>query len=459
MNRLRAYFIGKILEQSDDVFEHARAILILRLSFMFLFLIFLQFISVLIAEYYVLAILIGLVALSLCFMPFILKWQNNIDKTTLLFFTVSLFMSFLTSASLSSQTLDASIVSWSLFFLILSTLMLRGKRRILFSGFFNWLIILYVLINIQMEGALTIQWLVQDGADEPPLFVVFVPMLLAVFTVWTHTTTIQEARLTIVSQRETILGKNKDITSSITYAKRIQDAKLPELDKITTALPDSFILFKPKDIVSGDFYFFTKANEKIFLAAADCTGHGVPGAFMSLIGSGILETAVKENPDASHIISALNRGIKNTLRQSDEDDSTRDGMDIALCVLDLNNFEMEFSGANRPLWILRKNEQKIEEIKATKKAIGGLTENDQHFESHKIQISSGDIFYLFSDGYADTFSGKTDKKLTTKKFRELLLEIRQKTMAEQREHLEDFIESWKAGTEQVDDILVIGVRI
>lgn len=257
-----------------------------------------------------------------------------------------------------------------------------------------------------------------------------------------------------------IKEKNKDITDSITYAKRIQQAKLLTKEEIQTILPNSFVLFKPKDIVSGDFYFFHKKDKTIFLAAVDCTGHGVPGAFMSLIGSEKLDDALSQSTDTSEILKLLNKGVKTSLRQSnDNEESTRDGMDIALCSIDTESGVVHYAGANRPLWIIRNGKAEIEEIKATKKAIGGFTDDNQHFETHTLKLQQGDSFYIFSDGYADTFGGANGKKLTTKKFKELLISMQDKPTVDQELILDNFIENWKAGTEQVDDILVIGTRL
>lgn len=253
--------------------------------------------------------------------------------------------------------------------------------------------------------------------------------------------------------------KNKDITDSIHYARRIQQAKLPKEAEIYSALSNCFILFKPKDIVSGDFYFFYKNEETLFIAAADCTGHGVPGAFMSIIGSGKLEDAVAYSSDTSEILNHLNRGMKNSLRQSDSSESTRDGMDIAICSVDTKNRIVKYAGANRPFWLIRNNESELVEIKATKKAIGGLTEDNQYFDSHELKLNQGDTFYISTDGYADQFGGPTGKKLMTKKFKEMLADIQDLSMEHQKKHLNDYIENWKAEAEQVDDILVIGVRL
>jgi serine phosphatase RsbU (regulator of sigma subunit)/Tfp pilus assembly protein PilF len=254
--------------------------------------------------------------------------------------------------------------------------------------------------------------------------------------------------------------KNHEITDSINYAKRIQNAILPSIQEMQKHIPQSFVLFKPKDIVSGDFYFFHNPiadKQRAIIAVADCTGHGVPGAFMSMIGSEKLNEAVAQSGDAGEILKLLNNGIRASLHQSEAQSSSRDGMDIALCTIKGNT--INFSGANRPLWVIRKGADDIEEYKATKKAIGGFTEQGQTFDSTEIKLNTGDTFYLFSDGYADQFGGENGKKLTTKKFRELLLSLKDKTMPDQYKELDTFIEKWRDNREQLDDVLVIGVRV
>ena len=260
-------------------------------------------------------------------------------------------------------------------------------------------------------------------------------------------------------QKRIIEEKNKDITDSINYAKRIQNAKLPELKQLYSTFPSSFVLFRPKDIVSGYFYFFLKKDRYAFIAAAYCTGHGVPGAFMSLIGLEKLEDSIGLSPDSSEILKQLNNGIRKSLHQSQSEDSTRDGMDIAFCSVDLDNAELSFAGANRPFWFVRKQTSVIEEIPGTRKAIGGYTEENQEFASNTLRLSKGDRFYIFSDGYADTSNGNDGKKLKTKRFRQILSEIQGLGMPDQGAFLDDFIIKWKGKTEQVDDILVIGIEI
>ena len=264
--------------------------------------------------------------------------------------------------------------------------------------------------------------------------------------------------LLLALQKKEIEEKHSEITKSINYAKRIQNAILPPIDTIQKVLPDSFILFKPKDIVSGDFYWFYETPAGYLIAVADCTGHGVPGAFMNMIGSEKLNEAVLQSNKPDEILHFLNYGIKTSLRQADAQ-STKDGMDIALCFFDKQTNELTYSGANRPLWIIEKHSNTVTEIKALKVAIGGHTQDDQIFVSHKIKLQKGDSFYIFSDGYVDQFGGTLDKKLTSKRLKEILVEIENKTMNEQGKYLEEFISIWKAEKEQIDDILVMGIRV
>lgn len=254
-------------------------------------------------------------------------------------------------------------------------------------------------------------------------------------------------------------SKNKALTDSINYAKLIQKAKLPGLDRIYSELPQCFILYKPKDIVSGDFYYFHKSGSTTFVAAADCTGHGVPGALMSMMAMEKLDKAFSISTDISKILGHLNRAMKIALGQNDDSTSMRDGMDIALCCLNPETRSLRYAGAYRPLWIIPKRSTAINEIKATNKSIGGFTADNERFPSHEIQLKKGDSFYIFSDGYADCFNGKTNKKMTSKRFKQILLDIQHLSMPEQEKYLDDLIESWKDGSEQVDDILVIGVRV
>jgi|GEM_PF-5745750 len=290
------------------------------------------------------------------------------------------------------------------------------------------------------------------------IIVIFTIIFLMIFSIRSYLK-VRESNLKLADQNVVIARKNHEITDSINYAQRIQKSILPPLVDVAAALPGLFILFKPKDIVSGDFYWFFDSNEKIFIAAADCTGHGVPGAFMSAIGSEKLNEAVSQSDDVAFILQAVNIGMKKVLHQSGKEDSTSDGMDIAICAFNKEMNELEYAGANRPLWIIRNSSSQIEETKATKAAIGGHTIDEQRFKKHKIKLQKNDSVYLFSDGFVDQFGIKNNKKLKTQKFREAILRNKHKSLLDQRDHLDYFIEDWKGNMEQTDDILVIGIRV
>jgi serine phosphatase RsbU (regulator of sigma subunit) len=255
-------------------------------------------------------------------------------------------------------------------------------------------------------------------------------------------------------QNELIQHQKKEITDSINYAQRIQQAILPHASDIK--ISDHFIMYKPKDIVSGDFYFYKRTQTGYIIAVADCTGHGVPGAFMSLIGSRELNEITKRVSEPGKILHQLNQSIKDTLKQNKED-STRDGMDVAMIHVEGN--KVLYSGANRPLWYVNKSNAILQEVKATKQAIGGLTNNDQEFEQHSFEFENGDMLYLSSDGFADQFGGEKGKKFTTKKLKDELTNIYSKPISEQHAYLNQLIENWRGNIEQLDDICVIGIRI
>jgi len=261
-------------------------------------------------------------------------------------------------------------------------------------------------------------------------------------------------------KKQEIEIKNKAITDNINYAQRIQSAILPDIKLIYKALAESFILFLPKDIVSGDFYAFAEKNGRVIIIAGDCTGHGVSGAFMSMIASSLLNQIINERgiDEPAGILNHLNTMIIATLRQNENDSASADGMDISVCSFDLNKNELQYAGANRPLWVI--SNKAVEVYKPDKFPIGGLqAAYDRVFKNHTIQLQQNDTIYIFTDGYADQFGGEKGKKLMTAKFKEALLAIQHMSMREQEKYLGDYFDKWKADNEQVDDVLVIGVRI
>ena len=263
----------------------------------------------------------------------------------------------------------------------------------------------------------------------------------------------------IEQQKKMVEERNHDITNSINYAKRIQDAILPARELKFKLFPDAFVMFLPKDIVSGDFYWFTEKNGKRIIAAIDCTGHGVPGAFMSLIGNTFLHEIINEKgvTNPSEILNQLRNKVISSLKQTDVIDSTKDGMDMALLVFNDENNSVEYAGANNPLWVIR-NGQCLE-FKADKRPIGFFKGAGLPFTNHVMQLEKGDRLYLFSDGYADQFGGPRGKKFKYKQLEELLISLGHLPMLEQEKVLLDRFNAWKGDLEQVDDVCVIGIRV
>jgi phosphoserine phosphatase RsbU/P len=253
--------------------------------------------------------------------------------------------------------------------------------------------------------------------------------------------------------------QKKQLTDSIVYAKRIQTAILPPDDFVQKIMPEYFIYYRPKDIVSGDFYWINEADGLVMVAAVDCTGHGVPGAFMSIVGYNNLNYAVnvKGARRAGEILNELNQAVTDTLRQQRGHVTLRDGMDIALCCIDFTNMRMDYAGANNPLVLVRNKE--MINYDATKAPIGAFVgEQLTVFQDHEIELKKGDMLYIFSDGYADQFGGPDNKKLMKKHFKEHLVEISEEPINKQKDMLDYIFEMWRGQHEQIDDILVIGIR-
>src|ERR1035437_2513546 len=272
-----------------------------------------------------------------------------------------------------------------------------------------------------------------------------------------------------VHQKEEIEAKNgelevlyKHVTDSIKYAKRIQEAMLPPDSLLKQVLPNSFVLYKPKDIVSGDFYWVDQKDGKTMFAAVDCTGHGVPGAFMSIEGHNILKHVVNNNnfTTPSLILDSLNEGVSETLHHGHEHEEgqAKDGMDISFCTIDFKTLELQYAGAYNPLYIIRNGE--VIQTKANKFPIGlFLGEEKKKFTNHTIQLQKGDFIYIFSDGFADQFGGPYGRKFMAIPFRVLLMDIHREPIEKQKEILNKTLEEWRGQLDQVDDILVIGVKI
>ena len=271
---------------------------------------------------------------------------------------------------------------------------------------------------------------------------------------------IEKQRDTARQQRDEITMQKKEITDSILYASRIQNAILPPVEYISEAFPEYFILFRPRDIVSGDYYWMYRKDSMTIFAAVDCTGHGVPGAFMSMLGTAFLNEIVTKQsdvPTANEILNKLRFQVISSLHQKGGENETKDGMDIALFIIDHNTSEVEYSGAFNSFYMVRKGE--IQEFKADRMPIGVSFNQDKPFTLHKIQLQKDDCIYVFSDGFIDQFGGGDGKKYKSKNFKDLILSVQNLSMNEQKLFLNKSFDQWRGPIEQIDDVLVAGFKI
>ena len=262
----------------------------------------------------------------------------------------------------------------------------------------------------------------------------------------------------ISEQKDEIERQQKELEESLRYAGSIQSALLSEERVFRNIFPESFILFLPRDIVSGDFYWIYRKQDMIVIVAADCTGHGVPGAFMSIMGISFLNEIVSKNiPRANVILNRLRENIMKALHQTGEMSEHKDGMDIALCICDLEKMELQFSGAFNPMYLIRNGE--LDEVRGDKMPIGIAPTEEKSFSNHIVHLQKNDLIYIFSDGFADQFGGPEERKFRYKPFKELLVNIHKQDMVKQKKLLEQKFHRWKGDLEQIDDILIMGFKI
>ncbi len=328
------------------------------------------------------------------------------------------------------------------------TILLTGTQEPLFGDAFTWFVI-FLSLSMIVVGTIYNRSMHKHFNDENK-------KLTDKLSERSHNVMMQKWDLE--RRNLSISQQNRDIMESLHYAQNIQNAILPKPEKFGQWFSDSFIYYKPKDIVSGDFYFLEKYNSTYFIATADCTGHGVAGAFMSMLGNSILKQIIQENgiSNPAEILSELNRRVLETLRHSET--SSHGGMDIALCTIDDAKRKLRFSGANRPLIIIRNYELLYH--RGDKTPIGGFfPEEDRTFTCQEFDIQLGDRIYMYTDGYADQFGGMEGKKLMTKKFKEIVFNVHESPMKSQQQTLDNYLENWKGRFEQVDDVLVLGFKI
>ncbi len=261
-------------------------------------------------------------------------------------------------------------------------------------------------------------------------------------------------------QHKILNDTHESLRASITYAKIIQEALLPQVDEMKVLLPQHFVLYMPKDVVSGDYYRIKEQNDRILVTVADCTGHGVPWAFMSILGTNGLDDIVREDKNGQlspgQILDKLRRYVKESLREEKDLTGSKNGMDMALIALDKKNKSLQYAWAYNPLYVIRNHE--LIEIKATKSPVWAYP-HEKEFETKKLDLKKGDMVYMFSDGYGDQFGGEDSKKLNAKRMKEILLTIADESPEEQEKILKKFIEAWRWKEEQTDDITVMGIKI
>jgi serine phosphatase RsbU (regulator of sigma subunit) len=323
-------------------------------------------------------------------------------------------------------------------FLFLLTLLLYFIQQYLFK-----VIPPQIIIPLDVKGSFAI--------------IFFVLGLLLTFIIGFYSMGInKEYETIIVLQKENLETKNKEITDSITYAKRIQTAILPPDLIIKKHLKDFFVLYLPKDVVAGDFYWLEHVNDIVLFAAADCTGHGVPGAMVSVVCNNALNRSVREEglTDPGKILDRTREIVIHEFGKSNED--VKDGMDISLCALNTKTLDLKWAGANNPLWFIRNGE--LSEIKPDKQPIGQYF-NSSPFTTHTIKLQSNDVLYLSTDGYQDQFGGEKGKKFKASNLKQMLFSNHHKALAEQKNTIFESFIKWKGKNEQVDDVCIVGVKI
>ena len=371
-------------------------------------------------------------------------------------YVLVVFMCNLTLASLLTHEI---LVEFFLIPLSIAAPAILKSNRIAVAMFLacvgNYLVIEYfnhqehILALVQMPQDLIDLTYVVDGT-------LIFGLTFLLFIVLRQTNSAYEKR--IIAQKEHIEEQNLEIKQSINYARRIQQAILPPMELFREHLPQSFVLYKPKDIVAGDFYFFEVEGDNIIVAAADCTGHGVPGAMVSVICNNALHRSVKEFDllDPEKILDKTRVLVIREFEKSVE--TVQDGMDISLCVYNTKTKLLKWAGANNPLWIMRNGGIEMEMIKPDKQPIAHY-EGSKPFKGHQVQLGSGDTIYIFTDGYQDQFGGPNRKKFRPAKLKQVLTDNVSKSLTEQNKILDKEFEGWKGELEQVDDVCVIGFRI
>ncbi|HRH11340.1 MAG TPA: SpoIIE family protein phosphatase [Bacteroidia bacterium] len=459
MNKLKNWFIGDYLAKTDDVFERSKIELLYHYSISFILLGTAFYVSAIIRGYTYHVFVLSFAVLALSLIPFILKYKQSVKLASIWYITQQIIVS---NCELMIQQNIPDITSglWIMTFVLFSFFLFERK----------WGLILIFLMQViaGVCGTISLSFNIPESQKyQGSIIEILVPFLLNIIIVWMFIKTRKEAEGYIQEQSEQLSSKSKeletknnDITDSINYAKRIQLAVLPNEETIQRNIPLYFIYYRPKAIVSGDFYWFHAIDMDSYIYVnADCTGHGVPGAFMTVIASNLLNQTVIDNKiyQPSLILQEVDRLLSMTLKQDSERfHNVQDGMDLTLVKVNKAKREVVITSAKRPVVYIR-NKQFLE-IKANKFSIGGMRTETKVFEEVKIECQQDDMMYLFTDGYHDQFGGPKGKKYSSKKLKEKFMEIHMKGISEQKAELDAAMRSWKGDLEQIDDICVTGIR-
>ena len=451
--------IGKALSKTDDVFEKARIFVLFNFTVVFLLLNIPYLIQTLNKGN---PIHITLAVLSTCGLSLVLAILSRSENITfaIYFYIINHTIQNVCHYFINNGVIEVQGTTFLILIVLFSYLMLGRKWGLVFTLFTAGLIIMGIYNENSGFKLFHIPASYAEIDNVNIHYMIVVPFLLNIYLVSEFVKARQKAEVQIDNQKKLLELKNEDIVSSINYAKRIQQAILPNDETIQRGIPLSFILYKPRDIVSGDFYWFSEiADNSYIMVVADCTGHGVPGAFMTVIGSNLLTQIITENKitTPSSIMVELDNHITATLKQEKKHNQIiQDGMDLSLLKVNRDKKEFIYTSAKRPAIFIRNGEMK--ELKGSKNSLGGLRSGEKIFDEIKVNYEEGDMIYLFTDGYIDQFGGEGNKKFMIKRLRELLIEINQLPMPEQKQRLDSAITKWVGNNEQTDDIQIMGIR-
>jgi serine phosphatase RsbU (regulator of sigma subunit) len=456
MNKMKNYFIGAYLAKTDNVFEKARIELVYNFSVVFLLLGLLFYFNIIAhgLQYQFYLISVGVVGLAV--MPFILKYKEDMRLAAWVWIVQQNIVG-LGTTLLEEGKLDIMGGFWMMVQLLFSFFVLTGPSLYVAVALPVVELALSVANSLSGNRLLDFGVPASEKLPDAPL-VILIPFTLNVYLLWLFIKNRRVAEGKIQEQKAELEYKNKEVTDSINYAQRIQRAILPSQQLIESYLPQSFIVYLPKDIVSGDFYWVEKKGDTVFFAVADCTGHGVPGAMMSVICENALNRVLKEFniTKPAQMLDKLSTLVEESFEKSGA--SMRDGMDIALCALNQSLNTLEFAGANNPVYIVRNGSATVAETRGNKQPIGWY-EAKKPFTNHEIKLEKGDAVFLFSDGIADQFGGPQGKKFKYKRVKEALALNARLGMNDQKKNITRVYADWKGNIEQVDDVCLMGLRV